>query len=476
MKKPIPVHSTKIFDVPNVPDSLNTPLPATENGDDGENKLFDDDTDDYDDGGDDFSGILDTLGGVTENQDKMDTELVGSSGPEAKVNKRKVEKKGKVKCSDFDLKRMPDVKVVLTKLEHDKVKNEKSTGETVATAVGKIVARSAKKARKIDGKSEEKAAAGDNAEKTNNSFEHDMDEVMDKDEIQVVQIPVKSKVQIKEIKAEQTPSGQYRCSHCYQFLSSKDHITQHIQDHTAFACTWCGKLCRSYESLEKHKKFRGCSRHLIDFECKPCGEKFGSELDLKAHVEKVHDNILKVMKGTFKCEKCNTIFDYQGHLSEHNQKIPDCDKVVDKDNSEDNDKKTDRKQEVSYKNPDTGETKVTTVGQLLDKVKNMSRKGKVTCELCGKYYESKSSYQRHIRIHYELKMIPCNICGASFTNMDNYKKHIKIHNEKPFCCLTCYNRFSCKILLDNHMNLNCKPFPTKEELVCKDCGYQSSNR
>ena len=405
-------------------------------------------------------GVEDDVAEEPENEDKTDKVLAGGPGSDAMGDKCKSAKTGKKKSTDSVLKGMPDVKVVLTKLEDGKVTQDIMTGKTV-TRLAK-----AKKAREVDSKTDDKTE-----DKTITDNNEDMDTYVK------VLVPFEPKVP-KEIKAEQTPSGQYRCSHCYQFLSSKDHITQHIQAHMAYACEWCGKLCRSYESLEKHKK-RGCGKHLYNFHCKRCDDKFDSELDLKVHIEQVHENMLEKNKGTFECSKCKTVFSYEGHLSEHNQRIPDCDTAVKEPNSGENGekkKKKDLDQEISYRNPVTGETKVTTLGKLLVKVKNKNRRCKVTCDLCGKHYEFISSYQRHIRLHSEMRLIPCNICGTNFTNMDNVRKHIKRHETRPFYCPTCFNRFDSKILLDNHMSTKCKSYPKKEELVCKDCGYQSSNR
>lgn len=306
VRKQTAVKSNKTLDSANIPDSLNTPLPATEN----ENKLFDDDTDDYDND-DDFTDMLNDISGEVEedmaegleNQDITDKgvniESV-STGDRCRLSK-----KGKVKSTEEVWKKMPVVKVILTKLENDKITAETVSGKTVAKPT------KGKKAKEVEDKTAAEPIKVNKAEIA-----------------KTVKEPVPAEPVVhREIKAEQTPSGQYRCNVCYQFLSSENQITQHIDAHKAFACEWCGKLCRSFQFLESHKN-RGCGRHLCNFPCSRCGDKFRSQLDLKVHIEQVHENLLEKNTGTFDCSKCNTVFQFQQHLNEHNQRIPDCDTVI----------------------------------------------------------------------------------------------------------------------------------------------------
>ena len=292
--------------------------------------------------------------------------------------------------------------------------------------------------------------------------------------VTVVRPEVKQKVPeepLEEIPvfAIKTSAGHLKCNVCNQFLSSEDQVVEHAKAHKALTCEWCGKMCRSWQFLQKHK-VNHCEKHLCNISCELCSEKFVSKLHLKIHNEQVHENFLEKTKGKFPCDKCKSIFKFKQHLTEHNQRRPDC--AQENKDRKLNDKSKDHLGEVvKYKDPVTDETWETTLGELLDKAKE----GKNTCKLCQKSYGSKTGYKRHVYTHATLKLLFCNICNTNFTNMENLKKHMKRHDERPFFCTTCFMRFETKAKLDYHSNGSCKPNSNTNNLICKDCGYQAMN-
>ncbi|KAK4879838.1 hypothetical protein RN001_007984 [Aquatica leii] len=91
------------------------------------------------------------------------------------------------------------------------------------------------------------------------------------------------------------------------------------------------------------------------------------------------------------------------------------------------------------------------------------------CEICHKFYPSKSYLNKHKMIHLNTrgKSFICEICSKSFALKDGLKAHSITHtNTKPFQCTMCDKTFSKKGSLASHM----KYIHTKEKnFMCQMC-------
>lgn len=103
----------------------------------------------------------------------------------------------------------------------------------------------------------------------------------------------------------------------------------------------------------------------------------------------------------------------------------------------------------------------------LDQLKNMQKKPKFQCDLCG--YENILKYK--INYHMtgkHLGLLKCRICEKVFNFKHNLKTHMRIH-ENPFgyFCKFCNDRFQSYIGLEIH--IEAKHFHKKGTFACDKC-------
>ncbi|XP_045902275.1 zinc finger protein 436-like isoform X3 [Micropterus dolomieu] len=94
-------------------------------------------------------------------------------------------------------------------------------------------------------------------------------------------------------------------------------------------------------------------------------------------------------------------------------------------------------------------------------------KNAFTCDTCGKGFQYKSEFQRHLRIHTDERPYSCKTCGKDFRTRDHLQHHVRTHTgEKPFCCETCGKSFSQRSNLQVHM----KTHTGEKPYSCETCG------
>ena len=100
--------------------------------------------------------------------------------------------------------------------------------------------------------------------------------------------------------------------------------------------------------------------------------------------------------------------------------------------------------------------------QLINQCKSSeAAKTNLTCEKCGKLYNSLKHLNQHIQEKHE-NCYKCDQCDAVFSTIRERKCHkIKIHVGRKFACTVCGKKFHYKVGLKNHFktHLPVRPFP-----------------
>ena len=193
------------------------------------------------------------------------------------------------------------------------------------------------------------------------------------------------------------------------------------------SCEHCGKTFSKQIYLKRH--IRNFHEERI-FECKQCDLKFPRSGKLKEHVRNVHPSGPMGPKLKYKCDykECQQSFDLFTEMREH--------------------KKLDH------------------VGDPLN----------YNCEDCGKGYNDKKSYKRHLASMCGKKRFPCNICGKDFGLEPTLKAHIKTVHD---CILNyaceeegCMKAYASPSLLKIHVNRVHKGI----RIFCELCGNPYSDQ
>ncbi|XP_073517258.1 uncharacterized protein [Phyllobates terribilis] len=94
----------------------------------------------------------------------------------------------------------------------------------------------------------------------------------------------------------------------------------------------------------------------------------------------------------------------------------------------------------------------------LGKSSTGNRLGKIlVCFECGKCFNHKSYFKKHIRTHTGEKPYSCSECGKCFMVKDHLESHQKTHAvEKPFSCSECGKCFSHKSYFTKHLRTHTK--------------------
>uniref|UniRef100_A0A8W7Q1Z6 C2H2-type domain-containing protein n=1 Tax=Anopheles coluzzii TaxID=1518534 RepID=A0A8W7Q1Z6_ANOCL len=77
--------------------------------------------------------------------------------------------------------------------------------------------------------------------------------------------------------------------------------------------------------------------------------------------------------------------------------------------------------------------------------------GQHQCTLCGRCFQTRGSFHRHIRVHTGTKQYACQYCAKSFHYLHHLQVHERTHtNERPFACGQCAKTFTTNDRLQVH--------------------------
>ena len=167
-----------------------------------------------------------------------------------------------------------------------------------------------------------------------------------------------------------------------------------------FNCSTCGYVGNSKLQLKLHIDDVHEGKKLKPLLCTICGFRGTCPAALKFHTQNVHEG-----KKPHVCNTCGKGFGTSFHLNEH-------------------------------------------ISTVHEKIKSHQ------CPLCGKSFGVKHNLDNHIRgVHEKNKPHKCTFCEYASTNRFQLQNHLKEVHEgnKPFACSLCNSKFGLKFRLNRHI-------------------------
>merc|ERR1719354_115851 len=223
----------------------------------------------------------------------------------------------------------------------------------------------------------------------------------------------------------------FSCDTCGMAFSQKNSLKYHQQMHLIkamkkiFSCERCGLKGKTPRWMRKHEK--NCTGEKL--KCEICGKEFERVCALLSH-KKIHTEEspnygkyfcdkcprkfefalpytkhIKICKGVFPCDICNTKFRVQENLQKHKEKYHN------KENKPfiENDKQDNMEKDHEITNEDR-------LGEFLS--------GLIACDLCDIVFTNIADFNDHKEDHQSSISFPCDICSKSFLSIDDYTLHI----------------------------------------------------
>lgn len=241
------------------------------------------------------------------------------------------------------------------------------------------------------------------------------------------------------------------CEQCGTLFKSVKNLRNHVKRiHSSKdkpKCNICSRTCASQSSLERHMLQHTNKK---PYACNNCDASFRNLLDVRHHVQKVHEGI-----NPHVCRECNKEFNTNITLSIHRRTVhlnrprPRV--------------KSSKRKRVSEPNPDTTTCKICNK-QFVDPqrlrrhIAEVHGQQKFNCSIClVKTYKSQSALQQHMNLHIKGKQFSCEFCNKRFGQKYQLTLHRRLHTgEKPFECQNCSARYSHDGAFGKHKK-NCLP-------------------
>ncbi|XP_070495485.1 uncharacterized protein [Chironomus tepperi] len=220
---------------------------------------------------------------------------------------------------------------------------------------------------------------------------------------------------ILDIKPEDT--NRFKCPHCTLTFTYSTNVKRHIR-----------KIHGDIQPEKPAPKFgEAC--------CNLCGLQLAHKSNVKRHMQRYHDPSFP-----YACEMCTCRFKSEIRMrthveKQHNNSTPKIHKVE---------------------------------SQVEDMPQNPQKHESILCDLCGKNFNNRTLLERHLTITHKTKSpaipaenessfmsgcYPCNLCDKTFTMRHNLNRHYKRFHSSDlrFECSQCNDRFRTEVHLSRHI-------------------------
>ena len=252
-----------------------------------------------------------------------------------------------------------------------------------------------------------------------------------------------------------------KCDICGKEFSSElylsKHKKSHLQEGEQISCELCDKIFTSVRAFKNHLAFQH-EPTLSKEDCLECGKSFKSDIHLRQHLQRTHQNISK-----YECDVCGkrvkTIHELREHfLNVHDRVRMKCD--ICNMNFSASYINAHRLGHYGIKHKCDVCSKTfkhkRTLRFHFEKVHNEYDSPRPICGQCNKEFTQKSGLKRHISlVHQKSELVLCKKCNIKFASKRNLANHMKhIHERFRYECNVCTKDFASRSSLASHSSLH----------------------
>lgn len=246
----------------------------------------------------------------------------------------------------------------------------------------------------------------------------------------------------------------FSCYKCDKFYYTSEELSEHSATHDnhdkSFQCPYCRMSFYTFREVTKHRRW-DCGKRKCP--CKDCGINFPNPSRLIQHRLKVHSSRVGTPMDedlTYRCFKCNCIFQNEDELIDHQERDLDCTICDPKPPP----KKRGRK-------PKTESRSAKTVANVCTVKKEKAELeipcSEANCDLVFPSVDALRAHKKEAHVRSSRKLHKYLESEQTFAEAEKLTiNKSKDHCSKEYVCPTCGEGFSDTSLLLDHMCSHCK--------------------